>query len=383
MRSDRLHSLKVVFYSIVPSPYQRDLFYELSHRPEVDLKVYYLENSHPDNPWPDKPLQPYEQVLSGGYLSWGKSRFHYNWHWPLLENTDVVVLNGYQNLIAQLILHTQAKQIPCLFWGEKMVADTTGIKGQLQRILTKRLEQCQAIVAIGSQAKQDYQQRFPGKPVFNIPYYCDLAQFSQNLPQRPRSPITILFCGQMISRKGLDVLLQAFEQVIQSGLQARLLLVGREAELPEMMQKLPLTVQQQIEFAGFQAPDDLPKFFQQADLFVLPSRYDGWGVVVNQALGAGLPIICSDAVGAAHDLVEPGVNGCIVPSGDAESLFQALNRYLQNPDWLQAASHASLTKANLWLPSVGADRWLEVLTKLAEQLQNKRKRDLVPQFDRM
>lgn len=365
MRKERLHRLKIVFYSIVPSPYQRDLFYELSRCPEVELNVYYLEGSYPDNPWPEKALQAYEQILPGGCLTWGVSRFHWNWHWSRLENTDVLVFNGYQNSIAQLILHTQAKQIPCLFWGEKIVANATGIKGQLQHILVKGLEQCQAIVAIGSKAEQDYKQRFPDKPIFNIPYYCDLSDFSQNLPQRPHSPITILFCGQMISRKGLDVLLQAFEQVIQLGLQARLLLVGREAELPQMMQKLPLTVQQQIEFVGFQAPDDLPKFFQQADIFVLPSRYDGWGVVVNQALGAGLPIICSDAVGAAHDLVESGVNGCIVPSGDAHALAHALTQYLQQPDRLQAASQASINKAKNWTPAIGAQRWVEVLQSIA------------------
>lgn len=361
-----MRRLKVVFYSIVPSPYQRDLFYELSCLPEVDLKVYYLEDSHPDNPWPEKALQPYEQVLPGGYLAWGLSRFHWNWHWPHLENVDVVVFNGYQNSIAQLILHTQAKAIPCLFWGEKMVASASGIKGQLQQVLAKGLERCQAIVAIGSKAQQDYRQRFPGKPIFNIPYHCDLSCFSQNVPQRPRTPATILFCGQMIERKGVDLLLKAFEQVIQSGLWARLLLVGREAELPQMMQKLMPEVKQQIEFAGFQAPDDLPTFFQQADIFVLPSRYDGWGVVVNQALGAGLPIICSDAVGAAHDLIEPGVNGSIVPSGDANALTNALTQYLKYPDMLQAASQASLMQANQWTPAKGAQRWVEVLKSIVD-----------------
>lgn len=362
--------LRLIFYSIVPSPYQRDLFYELSCCPDVDLKVLYLEPSHPDNPWPEKPLQSYEQVLSGGYLRWGASRFHYSWHWPHLTDTDVIVFNGYQSLIAQQILHTRAKTVPCIFWGEKMVADSTGIKGRLQRRLAAGLNHCRAIAAIGSRAEQDYKQRFPGKPIFNIPYYCDLSSFQQNLPQRPRSVPTILCCGQMIQRKGIDLLLQAFSQVIQSGLQARLLLVGREADLPQMMQPLPESVKQQIEFAGFQAPDNLPRFFQQADIFVLPSRYDGWGVVVNQALGAGLPIICSDAVGAAFDLVQPGVNGCIVPSADATALTQALIQVLQQPDWLQAASQASLVQARNWTPAHGAQRWLNVLKSTVDKSQS-------------
>jgi glycosyltransferase involved in cell wall biosynthesis len=362
-----LSKFKVVFYSIVPSPYQRDFFYELSCSPEVDLQVFYLEADSPDSPWTKKPLQPYEQVLPGSYLTWGGAHFYLNWHLPNLAQADIVVLNGYQNLTSQLILHHWANQIPCVFWGEKMVAASTGIKGKLQQGFAHGLNNCRAIVAIGSKAQADYRDRFPGKPIFNIPYYCNISQFSNNLPTRPRNPITILCCGQMIARKGIDLLLQAFERLIQSGLKARLLLVGWKAELPQMMQSLSTDVQQCIDYAGFQAPDALPQFFQQADLFVLPSRYDGWGVVVNQALGAGLPIICSDTVGAAYDLIEPGVNGCLFPSGNVDALTQALAGYLKHPQVIQAAGQASLRKSIEWSPSVGVKHWLEVFQALSDQ----------------
>ncbi|MDX2212467.1 MAG: glycosyltransferase family 4 protein [Oculatellaceae cyanobacterium bins.114] len=362
--------IRVCCYSIVPSPYQRDLFYELSRLTEVDLQVYYLEPASPDSPWPQKPLQPYEKILRGGYLAWGGARFHWNWHLPNLKSCDVVILNGYQNLIAQWVLHTQAHRTPCVFWGEKMVASVDGIKGQLQKLLAQGLNHCWAIAAIGSKAEQDYRQRFPHKPTFNIPYYCTLSEFSVDLPPRPRNPITILFCGQMIARKGVDILLQAFEQLIQSGLSARLLLVGREAELPQMLASRTPHIIQQIEYAGFQAPEDLPHFFRQADLFVLPSRYDGWGVVMNQALGAGLPIICSDAVGAAQDLVEPGVNGAIFPAGDQTALFEALAFYVEQPSTIQFASQASLLKATKWSPRAGADRWLSVFQAITHCLEH-------------
>lgn len=356
--------IRVIFYSVVPSPYQRDLFYTLSQDPGLDLRIYYLESACPDSPWPEKPLQPYEKVLPGFCISWGLSRFHFNWHWPRLSEVDILVFNGYQNLIAQLGLHYWAKRLPCIFWGEKMTASSQGLKGCLQQKLVQGLHQCQAIAAIGSVAQQDYQQRFPDHPVFNISYYCNLAPFRVSNPQRLHEPVTILFCGQMIHRKGVDLLLEAFERLIQSGRKARLLLVGREAELPQMLQTLPAEVIQHIEYVGFQAPEDLPQFFRQADLFVLPSRYDGWGVVVNQALGAGLAIICSDAVGAAPDLIEPGLNGNIFRSEDVDALFETLNYYLQHPQGLQLARQASLLKSEAWSPEAGAKRWIEVFDKL-------------------
>lgn len=341
------------------------MFYELSRLPNIDLQVFYLETASPDSPWPQKLLQPYERILPGNYFTWGSARFHWNWHLPNLQTSDVVVLNGYQNLVAQWILHTQAQQIPCIFWGEKMVASASGIKGKLQKVLAQGLDHCWAIAAIGSRAEQDYRQRFPKKPIFNIPYYCTLAEFGSDLPARPRNPITILFCGQIIARKGVDILLQAFAQLIQSGLSAQLLLVGREAELPQMLATLPPQVVQHIEYAGFQAPEDLPHFFRRADLFVLPSRYDGWGVVVNQALGAGLPILCSDAVGAAQDLVEPDVNGTIFSAGDVAALYEVLTFYVSQPSKIQTASQASVLKAKEWFPSIGAERWLKVFQEIA------------------
>jgi len=132
----------------------------------------------------------------------------------------------------------------------------------------------------------------------------------------------------MIPRKGVDLLLRAFERITQQDLDAQLLLVGREAELPQMLPYLAEQARQRFEYAAFQAPEDLPLFFRRADLFVLPIRYDGWGIVVNQAVGAGLPAICSDAVGAARDLIEPGRNGAIVPASDVDALTERLAHYL-------------------------------------------------------
>ncbi|MBD2690200.1 glycosyltransferase family 4 protein [Anabaena catenula] len=357
--------ISVIFYSILPSPYQRDLFYAISQHPDINLKIFYLEPACADSPWPEKPLQPYEHILPGFHLAWGLSRFHFNWHFPSTTETDVVVLNGYMNVTTQLLLRLQAQKIPCIFWGEKMVGSSQGIKGKLQKYLADSLKYCRAIAAIGTKAQQDYQQRFPDKPIFNIPYYCDLTNFSQDLPQRPRNPITILFCGQMIARKGVDVLIQAFDHLIQAGLNARLLLVGREAELPQLLELLPIMTRQKIEYAGFQSPENLPHFFREADIFVLPSRYDGWGVVVNQALGAGLPIICSDTVGAAYDLVEPGKNGFLFPSGDVVSLTEILINYLNNPETIAAASEQSLKKAINFSLQAGAESWMEVFQKVA------------------
>ncbi len=135
--------------------------------------------------------------------------------------------------------------------------------------------------------------------------------------------------------------------------------MGREAELTEALLQVTPAARERIVYHGFQPPEELPRFFAEADVFVLPSRYDGWGVVVNQALGAGLPLICSDAVGAAHDLIEEEVNGSLFPAGNAEALLARMELLASDPARRERWGAASRQIAARWQPDVGAARWVE------------------------
>ncbi|RYD79054.1 MAG: glycosyltransferase family 1 protein, partial [Verrucomicrobiaceae bacterium] len=96
--------MRTAFISIVPSPYQRDLFGALAERPEVDLSVFYLEATAPDSPWPEKALAPYEKKLPGFWFPLGNARIHVNWPLPSLHSFDVVVLNTLMSLTGQWLM---------------------------------------------------------------------------------------------------------------------------------------------------------------------------------------------------------------------------------------------------------------------------------------
>ncbi len=223
------------------------------------------------------------------------------------------------------------------------------------------LHRATGIAGIGSRAEADYRGRFPGPSHFSIPYYCDLQPFlSEPRPMRATGEIVFLFCGQMIERKGVDLLIAAFAKTAASNANARLLLVGREAELPRFLDGASPEIRSRINYAGFQPPDALPRFFAQADVFVLPSRYEGWGVVVNQALGAGLPIICSDAVGAGCDLVEEEINGLKFENGNVDALADKMRRFVTEPAFSAKLGEASRLKSRDWLPEAGAEKWIKI-----------------------
>lgn len=356
---------KVTFVTIVPSPYQRDLFAALAKRREIDLNVYYMEAGSPDSPWPAVDLERYEHILPGSWYPIGPVRAHVNWRLPDLGDADFVVLSSYTSLTGQWLMRARLKRSRWIFWGERPRAHIGG-KGWVQRLLMSPISTAEAIVGIGDAARRIYQGQFPGQQTFNIPYHCDIEEFHRiERPKRSEGPLTFLFCGQMIARKGLDVLLAAFDRLVLSGHDAKLRLVGREAELPEMLRLVDAKTKSRIDYLGFQPPERLPEFFAGNDVFVLPSRHDGWGVVVNQALATGIPVICSDNVGAAMDLVKPGVNGLLVKAGDVDSLADALRQVAERPAVLDEWSRNARETSRDLTPEAGAEKWVRVFDSLA------------------
>jgi glycosyltransferase involved in cell wall biosynthesis len=357
----------VVFITIVGSPYQRDLVAALAARDDIDLSVCYMEAESPDSPWPDMPLRPFERVMPGFWVPFRGARCHFNWRLPSLAAADFVVLSSFSSWTGQWLMRRGLGGKKWLFWGERLRAQTTGWRDTVQRRLISPLGRATAIVGIGRAAEDDYRRRFPDVRHFCIPYHCDLSAFMARGRQiESDAPLTFLFCGQMIRRKGVDLLLGAFDRLVARGLNVRLLLVGREAELPQFLVGVSPEARSRIVYEGFQPPDCLPTYFARADVFVLPSRYDGWGVVVNQALGAGLPVISSQAVGAGLDLVEENVNGLRFTAGDLEGLQHAMQTFARNPQLARAWGEASRQKALDLTPEAGAEKWAAVIDALSK-----------------
>jgi glycosyltransferase involved in cell wall biosynthesis len=290
-------------------------------------------------------------------VPFGNARVHLNWGLPDLSEPHIVVLSTYATLTGQWLMR-RLRGKRWLFWGERLRRNS-GLKDLIQRGLASPISQASGIVAIGRAAEEDYRRRFPNLRHFCIPYHCDLSSFHRIRPNRELgAPLTFLFCGQMIRRKGVDLLLRAFDRLVAEGFDARLLLVGREADLPSFLELVSPTTLSKIQYEGFQDPECLPESFAKSDVFVLPSRQDGWGVVINQALGASLPIITSNAVGAGLDLVDNGYNGICVPANDEGALYQAMKVFVSNPELARQWGERSLNRAHDLTPKAGAEKWV-------------------------
>ena len=367
----------MLILTVMPSPYQRELFDAMAAQPGLDVRVRYYTDSAPDRQWNRASLPSHSRIMPGFAVHSIARCCCLNpsvFRELRAEPWDLVVVGDYFTLTAQLAMrYLSWRGVPWVLWGE---APGIHARGRIGRWLRRRaqgpLRHAAAIAAIGTRAVAAYRELVgPRVSVFNIPYHCDLARYLA-IP-RPRNPraalsgVRFLFSGQMIPRKGVDVLIRAFEQVCPRDPRTTLTLLGDGPYRTRYRRMVSAEWRDRVRFVGFRQSEDLPALFAEADVFVLPSRYDGWGVVVNEALAAGMPILATSSVGAAADLIVPGTNGFVVPPGDAGALAEAMMRFVTDPSLVDTFGARSRRMAADWTVERGAERWYELCQRVRRQ----------------
>lgn len=366
---------RILFLTVIPSPYQRQLFDRIWKAQVFDVKVLYYAIGAHDRQWQHPELSTFESVMPGKVLRWLGGTAYCN---PGIlrslsdANADVVVISDYSAPTAQIAMRILGlRGSPWVFWGEVPgFNQRNGIGSFVRRRLQAPLATARAIAAIGSRAVTAYEKLFPGKAIFNIPYFCDLAPYQEARRTRPAArgdAVDILFSGQLIARKGCDILVEAFAKVASKYAHARLVMLGGGPERRVLEGMVPDALRDRVIFLGHREPHEIPEIFAAADVFCLPSRHDGWGVVVNEAIGAGLPIVVSDAVGAGHDLVRDGVNGYLTRAGDHEQLAEMLDRLVGDATLRTRLGMESQAMARNWGLDEGVSRWLSAAESVLAQ----------------
>jgi glycosyltransferase involved in cell wall biosynthesis len=265
---------------------------------------------------------------------------------------DVLWVHGYASVNAlQAILAANALGIPVLLRAESWLADRArspwklAAKSLFFRLLGSGIA---AVLPIGTVNSAYWTHYFGSSvPQFLMPYAVNNEYFAQladaaapreqelreELNLAPERPV-ILFASKLQARKHADHLLEAYRSFIANlAPQDRpyLVIVGdgeQRAALEARAGELGL---EDVRFAGFRNQSELPRFFQLADVFALPSRHEPWGLIVNEAMAAGCPVIVSTDVGSHADLITDGIEGCVFPVGNISALTDALHRVFASP----------------------------------------------------
>lgn len=289
---------------------------------------------------------------------------------------DAVLIQGWNFALYPLALAAaRLRGLPVLvraesvrFAGEPPAPASTPRAALKRAVLRRYLGACAAALYVSSGNRRllrDY--GVPDARLFASPYAVDGARFAlpaaehraaraavrARLGVRSDQPL-LLFVGKLQPVKAPALLLDAHAALRESGSDAALCLAGDGPLRESLAARIRARAIPGVTLAGFQNQSELPALYAAADALVLPSVRETFGVVVVEAMHAGLPVVASDRVGCAEDLVTPGRTGEIFPQGDAAALTAALTRLLGSgpgPDAIarcQARGAQARARAATW-----------------------------------
>jgi glycosyltransferase involved in cell wall biosynthesis len=353
--------------SEIPTPYRLPLYERIAAGGDIDLEVLFCAAGEPDRPWDlGNGLERVPHRVLSGWSPTFRSRaetFVYEINPEIVSVLrraayDAIVIGGYGVFAEQAaIAYAKATRTPYLLHSEShhLKPRPRAVRLAKQVMLRPIVGGAAAGLAVGSLSARYLESYGLDRGRIRIvPNTIDVPAFkSAAIEARegadairreldlPRS--FLVYVGRLVAGKGVLELLEALREL---GPEAPHLVVAGDGPLADELAATPNITQ-----LGFQPTCRLIQLYALADRAVVPSRAETWGVSVNEALACGCPVVATDAVGAAYDLIQDGLNGYVVPSGNVAALAAAL--VAPRPD------AASDRRIDHWSYEFGAEQFAE------------------------
>lgn len=375
----------LTFYTNIVSPYQLNFFDELASR--FSLKVVFYSQSESDREW-DLPVEnlAYEVVtLSNGLIAKTVQKFIPSFHFStkilsvaMGDKSEFVILGGNyfipNTLIALFVCAVKRRNV---YWFGERLLPSGPIKTIIKKVMLQPvIRLTNSIFAVGEEGINSYIRYGYTKPCFNIPYNIDDRKFDVEFMDstrlaalrekyNPSKKLIVLTSGSLIARKGMDTAIKAFKAVDEKNRgNAELWILGDGLQRSEL-ERLADGVES-IRFLGFLQPEEIPFIFVLSDIFLFCSRYDGWAVVINEALSAGLPVVTTNAASAC-ELIVAGETGYIHDAEAIHDYSASLDLLLSNASLRFEMARKGKLTAKSWNSASMADKVLGVILDNGDQ----------------
>jgi len=336
--------MRLVILTEIIAPYRIPVFNALAQREDIDLHVIFLAESDPKL----RDWLVYKDEIHFSYQvlpSWRRKVAGHN----LLLNRglkkglqraapDAILCGGYNYLASwQAMRWARRRRVPFILWVESTDRDIRSRNRVIEFLKRRFIKRCSAFVVPGKSSLR-YVMNYGvlERDVFTAPnavdteLFADRAEAVRQQAERRRQALQLpprffLFVGRLVREKGVFDLLEAYGKLTpELRTLVSLVLVGDGAAREEVDRRARQIAPGQVRCAGFVQRDQLAGYYALAEGFVFPSHSDTWGLVVNEAMACGLPVISSDAAGCVEDLIEDRWNGWVVRRGDVIQLASAM-----------------------------------------------------------
>ena len=360
-QKDTMRRYKVAIITNIPAPYRIPLFEKIAEHPSVDLHVYFTAVSEGNREWSVELSDRFNyKILPGFTLKYpGKELFSYHFNISIIQELirndyDVIIAGGYASFATQISFFLcKMRKVPFILWSGGTINEPSLLRKislPLAKFIVRNSDAC---IAYGTRAKE-YLVSLGASPekVFIAYNTVDTDFFRQqnfkfkaqkddlNDKMGIKNKKIALYIGQLIERKNVKLLIKAYSK-LKDELDIALLIVGNGMQKNELKNLCIKNNINDVFFVGFKQKEELPWYYAMSDLFVLPSAQEVWGLVLNEAMACGLPVIATDKVGASVDLIKNQENGYVVESRNIEQLYEAMKKILANPKIEESMSKRS------------------------------------------
>lgn len=372
--------IKVLILHNYMAPYRFPLFELISKDKNIDLTVYFMSRSAKNRKWKKLPKLNFKyKVLPKLEISYfGKDLLAYiiNYTFPYLfikEKFDVVISAGWLDFASQAAFFlSKLTKTKFIIWSESTINEPSFIRKITLPFVKYLVRTSDACIAISTRSKEylislgaKVNKIFIGYSSVDNKLFSKLSNLDSNEVQRIKTSFNIksknviLYVGQFIERKGIEYLISGFKKYLKDNPDSSLLLVGYGPSEDHLKKMSSGFVNKKIFFINHIEIDQMPKIYGISDVFVLPSLEETWGLVVNEAMAAGLPVITTDKVGSSIDLVKNDINGFIVKSKSSGQIYLKLKKILRSPGKLKLMGSNSSKLINNFSPEKQASAFIK------------------------
>ena len=345
-----MNKIKVIMITNIISPYRIPLFNAIFKDANFDFKVVALAEREKNREWQilkEKIKFDYQVLIGWHWFIWGEKRevaIHLNrgvFKMLFENNPDIVITSGYDSLAYwQAFLYCKIFKKKFVVWNGSNLLTTyskSGIRGKLKHIIIKAAN---GYIAYGIKAKE-YLEYFGAIPehiyisrnTVDMSYFRDkVFQYRNSInfkKERQRYPkYLLLYVGRLTKGKGVIQILKVLNNLANS--EVGFIIIGSGPEKKKLETCCTQNKIQNVVFEGFHQQDKLPMYYALADIFIFPSFYDIWGLVVNEALASGLYVLSSKYAGVSYDLIKDGWNGEIFNPYSINEIIELIKRTKEN-----------------------------------------------------
>ncbi|MGA8493479.1 MAG: glycosyltransferase family 4 protein [Terriglobales bacterium] len=343
---------RMVIITEIIAPYRIPVFNALARRDGIDLHVIFLaENDPTERQWLvyKDEIDFSCQVLPSWRRRVGGHNFLLNWGTEAAlrrASPDFIVCGGYNYFASwQSMAWARRNHVPFALWAESTSQDLRSGHALVELLKTGFLRRCNSFVVPGT-SSIEYLRHYgvPEEMIFIAPNAVDTDFFARRAEVIRRDPAVhrkalqlparfFLFTGRLIPEKGIFDLLRAYGALApELRKEMGLVFVGDGVARPALEQCAAAIHPGSVHFAGFAQRERLPAYYALAEALIFPTHSDTWGMVVNEAMACGLPVVSSTAAGCVADLIENQWNGRVFSTGDVGQLTSAMDELARDVD---------------------------------------------------